>query len=70
MDKLILTYKGSDSWGRPVYEDDTGKLYCDVDPRPTSSADICTKCNNAFDGEPDTPIRNKEIVLKPHRITW
>ena len=30
MKKLILNYKGRDSWDRPVYESE-GRLYVDVD---------------------------------------
>ena len=40
--KLILNYKGRDSWDRPVYEAG-GKLYVDVDPRKGHGPDICTK---------------------------
>ena len=54
MKKLILNYKGRDSWDRPVYESD-GRLYVDVDPRKGWKPNICTKYNNEFDGEPDTP---------------
>ena len=37
---------------------------------------ICTKLNNSFDGEPDTPIEylkayeDAEIEFLPNRITW
>jgi len=70
MDRIELKYIGLDSWSRPVYEDENGKLYCDVDPRKSSPAHICTKYNNDFDGEPDTPISAKELVFSPERITW
>ncbi len=70
MSKLNLKYKGNDSWDRPVYESD-GRLYVDVDPRKNHGADICTKNNNAFDGEPDAPISTgTEITFIPERITW
>lgn len=32
MKKLVLNYKGRDSWSRPVYEANE-RLYVDVDPR-------------------------------------
>jgi molybdopterin converting factor small subunit len=33
--------------------------------------EICTKCNNEFDGEPDTPISaDTEITFIPERVTW
>lgn len=75
MKKLTLTLKGRDSWSRPVYEYD-GNLYVDVDPRSKREPEICTKLNNFFDGEPDTPIKhiksyeNMEIDFIPFRDTW
>ena len=33
MKKLTLTFLGFDSWSRPVYDDGTGRLLVDVDPR-------------------------------------
>lgn len=75
MKKLILTYQGRDSWDRPVYECE-GRLYVDVDPRSSRNPEICTKLNNNFDGEPDTPIsvmqqyNDVEIEFIPCRDTW
>ena len=31
-DKIYLKYKGRDSWDRPVYQDESGKLWKDVEP--------------------------------------
>ena len=45
MKKLILNYKGRDSWDRPVYESE-GRLYVDVDPRKGWKPNVCTKYNN------------------------
>lgn len=68
MKKLVLTYKGNDSWDRPVYEADEN-LYVDVDPRSDRGPTICTKYNNAFDGEPDSEIpADTEIEFVPQRI--
>ena len=70
MKTLELTLKGRDSFDRPVYENN-GKLYCDVDPRKHLPANICTKSNNEFDGEPDCPICNDvEVTFTPERDTW
>lgn len=70
MKKLTLTYKGRDSWSRPVYEAE-GRLYVDIDPREGWGPNICTKCNNAFDGEPDIPIaEDTEIEFVPKRDIW
>lgn len=67
---LLLTFVGRDSWDRPVYES-AGRLYVDVDPRKYRTPDICTKLNNEFDGEPDTPIaEGTEVEFVPARDTW
>lgn len=72
---LVLNYIGKDSFDRPVYENED-KLFVDVDPRKDRKPNICTKSNNCFDGEPDTPIRYikkyecMEIEFYPKRITW
>lgn len=70
MKKLTLIYKGRDSWSRPVYEAE-GRIYVDIDPREGWAPNICTKCNNEFDGEPDTPIaKDTEIEFVPQRDIW
>lgn len=76
MDKLTLTYIGADSWDRPVYKDETGLLWKDVDPRPNKEADLCTSSNNEFEGEPDTNMcyikkyENVCVEYIPRRVTW
>lgn len=67
--KLTLTLLGRDSWSRPVYEGNDGNLYVDVDPRADCPPNICTKYRNAFDGEPDMPVK-AEITFVPRRDTW
>lgn len=75
MEKLTLTYKGRDSWERPVYENE-GRLFVDIDPRAICEPTICTKSNNDFDGEPDTPIvyisryAGVDLEFIPKRYTW
>mgnify|MGYP007099446515 FL=1 len=64
--KLVLNYKGRDSWDRPVYECN-GCLYVDVSP--AGSPDIYTKCNNEFDGEPDALV-NAKFEFPDGRDTW
>lgn len=49
---LLLRHEGRDSWSRPVYMDESGKLWKDVEPRPDRQPKLCTALNNAFDGEP------------------
>ncbi len=73
---LILRHIGRDSRGRPVYEDADGNLWKDTDPRADHPASLCSSLYNAFDGEPDTPIRymeryqNAENHFTPKRDTW
>ena len=68
--KLELAHIGRDSFDRPVYECN-GKLYVDVDPRKHMPAEICTKSDNEFDGEPDWPInKDVEVTFIPSRDTW
>lgn len=75
-DVLLLRHKGRDSWDRPVYEDETGKLWKDVEPRADDGPKLCSALYNAFDGEPDTPLevmeryKDKAIVFMPKRDTW
>ena len=57
-------------WDRPVYEA-SGRLYVDVNPQKGWSAKICTKYNNDFYGEPDTPISETiEVEFVPSRDLW
>ncbi len=65
----FLTYKGRDSWSRPVYEAG-GRLYVDTEPVSDATPPaICTKYGNAFDGEPDNPVEGRFVFL-PKRDTW
>ena len=70
MKKLILHYKGRDDWERPVYEAND-RLYVDVAPRKDRVPQICTKYNNDFYGEPDTPIaEDTQLEFVPCRDVW
>lgn len=70
MAKLILNYKGRDSWNRPVYESE-GRLYVDINPHEGCRASLCTKCGNEFDGEPDIPIKEgTEVEFVSGRDVW
>ncbi len=70
MKKLQLHYKGRDDWDRPVYEAN-GHLYVDIEPRNVHGPNICTKLNDDFYGEPDTPIPDDiEIEFIPCRDIW
>ena len=57
-----LHFIGVDGWSRPVYKDETGKLWKDVNlgdgiPSLHSSAD------NEFDGEPDMPLEGDFEII-------
>lgn len=73
---LLLKHIGRDSWGRPVYEDESGRLWKDVEPRSGKVPKLCTALYNNFDGEPDIPLEAMErykdarIVFVPERDTW
>lgn len=69
MDKkiLILNYRGKDSWGRQVYEDQYGLLWKDIDNR-IGWLEPLYSCNNEFEGEPCSPMRKDiECVFVPKR---
>lgn len=70
--RRILIHKGRDSWSRPVYECPTnGRLYVDTEPRADREPKICTKYMNAFDAEPDCPLKSEiQFDFIPHRDTW
>lgn len=53
--RLVLAFLGMDDWNRPVYKDETGRIFKDIncDDYPL---ELCTVVGG-FDGEADTPIR-------------
>lgn len=50
-----MKFIGVDGWGRPVYRDPKGMLWKDIN-LGDGAPDLCSACNNEFDGEPDMPI--------------
>lgn len=62
--KGILKLKpiGTDSWSRPVYEDQNGHLWKDI-TLGSNKPKLCSALNDAFDGEPDIPIRRPFTIL-------
>lgn len=76
MEKLVLQYISNDKYNRPVYKDENGNLFVDTDPRKDRYPQLCTKLNNAFDAEPDAPIRfikrysDVKFIFKPERVVW
>ena len=73
---ICLKHLGRDSWNRPVYEQEDGTLWKDVDPREGREPKLCSSVNNLFDGESCDPIyimkrfKDAEIRLLPRRDTW
>ena len=59
-----LWFAGVDSWSRPVYKDEKGKLWKDVN-LGCGTPYLHNAVNNDFEGEPDMPIKGDfEIVKK------
>lgn len=74
--ELHLKYLGRDSWDRPVYKDDNGVLWKDVNPIANKKANLCTSVNNEFDGKPDTGMsyfeeyQDVSVTFVPERDVW
>lgn len=70
---LHLKFIGMDSWDRPVYKDDMGTLWKDVNSRAGTKPDLCTSVNNEFIGEADTGMKYLEkyqgvtVAFEPER---
>ena len=68
---LHLKFLGTDSHDRQVFEDQNGRLWKNTEIFTHRAARLCTVLNNAFDGEPDTPMsvmdayKNVELVFLP-----
>ena len=58
-----LRFVGIDSWDRPVYQDESGQLWKDVN---LGSGDpyLHSASSNDFDGEPDMPIEDEFEIIK------
>ena len=65
---MTLSFIGRDSSDRDVYDDGSGKLYVNANPRGEWITEICTKANNEFDREPCDAIPSDiEITFIPKR---
>lgn len=73
---IHLWHIGRDSHSRPVYKDEQGKLWKDVNPKADCPVKLCSTLDNAFDGEPDTPMeymehyQNVKVHFIPKRDIW
>lgn len=74
MEIIILKYLGQDSWSRPVYKDESGRIWKDADPYSGTPEVLCSATNNDFDGEPDMPMgvlphyQVVRIIFEPSRV--
>ena len=61
-----LVYIGVDSWCRPVYKDNKGKLWKDTN---LGSGTPClhSASGNEFEGEPDFPISGEFNIVKEYK---
>ena len=57
-----LKYIGIDAWDRPVYKDESGILWKDVNLGSTELY-LHNSSNNEFDGEPDMPIKETFEII-------
>ena len=60
---LILDYIGDDTFSMPVYQDQFGNLWKDVDLGEQKQPCLHSVGGNAFDGDPNTPI-NQEFTIR------
>jgi hypothetical protein len=58
-----LYFVGIDSWDRPVYKDESGCLWKDVN-LGNGEPYLHSAVNNEFDDEPDMPIRGEYTIVK------
>ena len=58
-----LRFIGIDSWDRPVYQDDSGKMWKDVN-LGCGELSLHSASSNDFDGEPDMPIHFEFEIVK------
>ena len=58
-----LRFVGVDGWDRPVYQDESGQLWKDVN-LGDGELSLHSACDNDFDGEPDMPIKGEFEIIK------
>jgi len=58
-----LKYVGTDAWDRPVYKDQDGNLWKDVN-LGSGEPYLNSSSSNEFDGEPDMPIEEEYIIVE------
>lgn len=75
--KLILAYIGDDHFSMPVYRDQYGKLWKDVELGDSEQPHLYSVTGDGMDGEPDQPIAQeftihvrKEFVSRDKRFRY
>ena len=58
-----LKFIGTDGWDRPVYRDELGNLWKDVN-LGSGVISLHSSCDNEFDGEPDMPIEGEFEIIQ------
>lgn len=58
-----LRFIGIDYWSRPVYKDESGRIWKNVNLDYGKPA-FYSATNNSFDGEPDTSINDEFEIVK------
>jgi len=56
-----LKFVGVDGWDRPVYQDESGQFWKDVN---LGNGEPYLHSSDDFDGEPDMPIRGEFEIIK------
>ena len=57
-----LCFVGIDSWDRPVYQDQSGRIWKDVNLGHGESS-LHSSADNGFEGEPDMPIQGEFEII-------
>lgn len=67
MDVLKLKYIGEDFWSRPVYKDQHGTIWKDLDLGDSETPSLYSAVGNDIEGEPLNPIRKKYQIADQFR---
>ena len=59
---IKLNYIGTDGWDRPVYRDESGNIWKDIN-LGNGTPCLHSSTNNCFDGEPDSPIADEYEII-------
>lgn len=64
MEKIKIKHVGFDSWSREIFQTQKGTYVVDINlDYSHQNMRLCTKCNNEFDGEPDTALKTDAFEI-------